>query len=91
MNPQAKPPAWTVDRKLSVGGLVLICLMVVGLVRWGAALENRISLNEERAAVAAEARKADQVQLAQLWSGLNARLDRLDGKIDQLLLEKGRK
>lgn len=80
---------WHLNREFTISHIVTTIVMAVSLLKWGMAMDARVSAVETREQ-AQELRDASQDRMLERFDGaLSSRLDRIEAKLDRVI-ENGR-
>jgi hypothetical protein len=76
---------WVFRKDISVGNMISMAGLIVGLFAWGNAIERRLVVLEERQIVNSAANDRQDLAVKELKMEQSARLDRIEDKLDAAL------
>lgn len=80
--------AWTLDKHINIGHLLMTAGMITSALWWGSEIEKRMAVNEVKIESAARSVEVLETRIIAELKTQNANLGKLDDKI-QRLIERG--
>lgn len=84
-NPKSFPGRWNLSKEISIGNLISMTGLVIGLFAWGNAIERRLVILEERSIENAQANDRQDLIVRDIKDENRQRLDRIEDKLDAAL------
>jgi len=76
---------WVFKKDVSVGNMISMAGLIIGLFAWGNAIERRLVILEEKVSVNVTANDRQDVAVKEMKEEQRQRLDRIEDKLDTAL------
>jgi hypothetical protein len=80
-----EPNRWIFRKDVSVGNMISMAGLIIGLFAWGNAIERRLVILEEKVAVNVVANDRQDAVVKEMKEEQRQRLDRIEDKLDTAL------